>query len=142
MVESIKDIYNHIENLSYTSLNNYIGSLITPDILKYIEYNLIQNIFNYYPMLEISLNLTLNGNNVTSNIKIQSNSFPIMSHNNYKTHNFVEKYIENFEEYNYSSYYNVFTLKCQTCNISITESGSPIDGDFSCNEWIIKNIIE
>ncbi|SRR6266581_6878031 len=144
MAESIKQIYTNIETMVFSILNNYVGGIFNENMCKSVEYNLLNNIKNYYPFLDIKINLNFNNysQSLNTNIKIDSSGFPLMSHNNYKTHKFIEVVESNLRDYNYNSYYDLYELKCQLCNIKITESGSPIDGDFSCNEWIIKNIIE
>lgn len=134
MAESIKQIYTNIETLVSNLLNCYIGGAINNNIIKGLEYSLLNKLKNYYPTLDIILNISFNNYLLNTNIQINSNSFQLMSFNNYKSHNFLALDL--------NTYYEITELKCQTCNIIITESGIPIDGDYSCNEWLIKNIIE
>lgn len=144
MTESIKQIYLNIETISSNYLNGFVGQAFNKNLLKSIDYNLSNTIRSHYPNLNIQLNLSYNEYDhiLNSNIKINTAGFPLMSCNNYKSHNFIIFEDADLDQYNYKSYYGVVELKCQSCNILITESGTPIDGDYSCNEWLIKNIIE
>lgn len=136
MPESIKQTYENIYNLIYNSVTPLIGNFFDINRIKYIESNIINIIKNYYPYYEFDFSLNWNEYNhsLNPNFNLSSKYFKFMVSSNYKTHNFIESAVDAF--------YSEDVLKCQKCNILITLSGKPIDGDYSCDEWIIKNIIE
>lgn len=140
MVESIKEIYANIYKTINFTLNNHIGSKMDQNTLKFIENNIIYSVKNYYPFIKLSLDLTFDqySHSLNSNINVTSDYFPIMDFKNYHSHSWIDCDPEESSFY----FYKEKTMKCRNCNMEITESGSPIDEDLSCEEWIIKNIIE
>lgn len=140
MAQSIKEIYNHIQQLSNNYCKNHLGTFINSSLLKSINHNIAYIIRQNYPMLNPIINVELDNYHLNINIEIQCNSFPLMSFNNYYSHDFIED--NSYQTTGRNFYFPYIILKCQKCNIKITESGSPIDADMSCNDWIIKNLIE
>jgi len=135
MSENIKETYDNIQNLIYSSLNNLIGQKFNKNIAKSLELNIISNINNIYP--QYNFEFSLNWSEITFSLnpvfKLKSDLFIIISHDNYLSHDFCETN---------SHIFHHKILQCHICNIQITENGKILDGDFSCNEYIIKNIIE
>ena len=57
----------------------------------------------------------------------------MMRAENYFTHKF---------EFSEETYYKESLLVCQKCAIKITQKGHLFNDDLSCDEYIIKNILE
>jgi len=141
MQESIKEVYENINKIITTSLNNLLLRAFNNDIIKYTELNIKNNIFTCYPSLNFNLILDFDQFNKTLNcdFNMSSDWFDMITSKNYTTHNFL---LSKNRIYKLHGYKHLDVLSCEKCNLSITVDGRIIDGDYSCNEYIIKNIIE
>lgn len=137
MTESIKEIYNEITTLFSNITNNYLGSSFTDSTLKQIEYSINQRLISRYPYYEFNPIIKFDQYNRSVSINVNPNfsGFPKISHKNYYTHSFIENKAED-------SYYKIPTLTCEKCTLSISDNGHLMEGDFSCDEYIIKNMLE
>ena len=143
MPETIREIYNNIYNIIFNSANNMLGQKIDRNVCANLENQIIYRIKYSYPQFDFKLNLIWDELNHSLNpqFELSNKYFPIMNTKNYQSHDFIDCSEGFLPGYN-SSKFLANVLKCQKCNIKITESGSPIDEDLNCQEMIIKNIIE
>ena len=135
MSETIKETYKNIETIILNSVNNLLFNKVDLNLIKYTEYNIFKHIHYIYPNYDFTFTLNYDEfrNCLNPNFSLSAKYFKSMITENFITHNFIDSG---------ELFYRESTLKCQNCNILITDSGKPIDGDYSCEEWIIKNIIE
>lgn len=143
MSETIREIYNNIHNLILNSVNGFIGQKFDKNLCAHVENQIIYNIKYQYPQFNFDFSLNWDEYNRSLNpiFNLTSHHFPIMLTENFITHDFIDCHEGILPYYGYSKYLaNV--LKCQKCNIKITDSGNPIDEDLNCSDYIIKNIIE
>jgi hypothetical protein len=135
MAETIKETYNKIETIANNILNNHIGSKFDQFMIENIKRNIIYQIKNHYPDINLILNIDFNQYSCKLNVSLNATSkyFDMMDMVKFKSHDFFVA-----DEV----YYNHQLMKCSKCNLYITEGGNPVDGDFSCEEWLIKQIIE
>lgn len=143
MHESIREIYTNIYNLIFNSVNGFIGQKFNKNICANLENQIIYTIKYNYPQFDFKFSLYWDEYKLSlnPNFELSSKYFPIMKTENYISHNFIDCPDGILPGQNYNKYLaNV--LKCQKCNIKITESGNPIDEDLNCTDYIIKNIIE
>ena len=137
MTETIKEIYDNITLMFNHITNNYLGSALTPDLLAQIKYTVNNTLKTKYPYY--FFNLEINYNNYTQSITIDLNpdlnTFPKISYKNYHSHNFIEVKVED-------TYWAFPILKCNKCALEISENGNLIDGNYSCEEYQIKKLVE
>jgi hypothetical protein len=143
MRETIREIYTNIHSLIFNSVNGFIGQKFDKHLCAHLENQIIYTIKYQYPQFDFNFSLHWDEYNYSLNPKFELSSkyFPIMKTENYITHDFIDcpEGILLGQSYNK---YLANVLKCQKCNIKITDSGNPIDEDLNCAEMIIKNIIE
>lgn len=137
MPETIKEIYDNVTILFNNIANNFIGSSLNNYTLKNIEYNVNGALIAKYPYYKFDIKIHFNQLTHTLSIDLNPDfsTFPKISYKNYHTHNFIE--IKKDEHYFISP-----ILKCSDCQLQISETGALLDGDFSCDEFKIKKLLE
>ncbi len=149
MITTQKDMEDYVYAEVNQNLSHLIGTQLSNKSQQYFDYiakNIESQLTQLVPIatsppdIKISISET---DSTIINIKIipkqyqysfNYNVFPI-SNENLNTHNFGA---EIYASYKYSS-------KCKTCNYGINKDANgyySYIGDFSCDEYIIKDIIE
>lgn len=137
MPDTIKEIYDQITILFNTISNSFIGQKYDKNIIPSIKYS-IDNALQYkYPYYKFNIKISFDEYTKSIGIDLDPDlsTFPKINYKNYHTHNFIKVEKED-------TYYMFPVMKCKTCNITISENGNLIDGDFSCSEYVIKNLLE
>ena len=137
MSETIHEIYSNVTILFNNIANNFIGGIFNNSTIKHIEYTLAHALIAKYPYYNFNPKVKWNSidNSIYVNLNPDFNTFPSISYKNYHTHDFIEVSIEN-------TYFINPLLKCNKCKLLISSSGTLIDGDYSCNEYLIKKMLE
>lgn len=137
MSETIKEIYNSITILFKNLASNFIGGKFNNSMLKHLEYSLNNALIAKYPYYKFNPKIEWNhiDGEIFVDLNPDFNTFPGIGYKNYHTHDFVSIEIEN-------TYFINPLLKCNKCKLLISSSGTLIDGDYSCNEFLIKKMLE
>lgn len=138
MLETIKQIYDNVTTIFNKTTANYIGNSINHNATYIIKNDISYQLKLLYP--SYNFNIKLNLDTITQTIMVDFDpdfsQFPMISYKNWTTHEFILK------EYPGDTFAMYKSMYCTKCDLRITELGNLLDGDFSCEEFIIKNIIE
>lgn len=137
MTETIKQIYNDITILFNSIGNSFIGKRNDKFLISNIKYSIDSALKYKYPYYNFNIKVSFDEHSYELKIDLDPDlsTFPKIGYKNYHTHNFLE--VEKDD-----TYYMFPVLKCSDCNLTISENGNLIDGDFSCSEFTIKNLLE
>jgi len=145
-----------VENYIYAEVNKNIGHLIgTPldnSMKLYFDYlakNIEKQLSQLIPMATLAPDIEISTNQYDPtiiNIKITPKPYPYQYSFSYNVFNISEKNMQTHNIGCSSAYISSsYSIKCGTCGYKIHKDSSGYFsdiGDFSCDEYIIKDIIE